>query len=89
MWNKNQELDNGVVVSFWKQKRAVIDFETKKVEIYVSGYLSEETYLAGKKAIVDDVYQVDYDPESGLAKQIEADIVVRAKEAQDEVANEV
>lgn len=81
-WNKNVELETGVIASYWVVKNIYADMATLKVVVSYEGYLDQASYEAGKIRLLEKSASMVFDQTAAVA-EVAAGVLTKAQQALD------
>lgn len=69
-WEKDVELDSGVICGFWKLLDMQVDLQSALAMVRYAGWLNQDAYNSGKEMLCDKTLQIDFsnfDPQGQIA----------------------
>lgn len=80
-WEKEVELETGVIVSYWVLDKTLVNMKTGKATVSFEGYLDSQAFVDGKSKVLEKSVEIDFtsfDPSGQITAGVIA--LVRAAE---------
>jgi hypothetical protein len=82
VWNKNVELETGVIASYWVVKHISANMENLQVVVSYEGYLDQSAFAAGKAKLVEKSTVMTFSQTEAVGA-VSAEILAKAQDALD------